>query len=262
MSLTDFGIRVVANEDGIGVLEWDAPTDAETLERAVGLAADDSLLGHQLRRLEVALPAGDRMGRRAVHRAGFRLEGIRRQAFSRADGEFEDICLYARLVDDQAYGQSGFSAVMNSVLPKKRAIGHVVFRNETGELLLCQTHFKPDLELPGGVVENHESPQLGAIREVAEELGLTVESLQLRVVDWMPPSLGWDDALEFVFDGGVLTAQQIDGLVKQPSEIASLHWIRPEELAAHVTPISARRLQLTLSLVDDQVAYTQDGRRA
>lgn len=260
--LTDFGVRVTANEHGIGVLEWDQPTDPETLERAVGLAADDSMLGHQLRRLEVALPVGDRMGRRAVHRAGFRLEGVRRQAFARADGGFEDVCLYARLVDDQVYGASGFSAVMNTVLPKKRAIGHVVFRNEAGQVLLCQTHFKPDKELPGGVVENRESPQTGAIREVAEELGLEVDSLRLKVVDWMPPSLGWDDALEFIFDGGVLTASQIDGLVKQPSEIKSLHWIDPADLAEHVSPISARRLEIALSLAEGEIACTEDGVRS
>ncbi|PFG67464.1 8-oxo-dGTP pyrophosphatase MutT (NUDIX family) [Propionibacteriaceae bacterium ES.041] len=257
----EFTINVQVVDDGIGVLQWNAATDSDTLTRGVGLAADDALIGRGLRRVEVALPSTDAMARRAMHRAGFRREGVRRQALRLANGELDDVVLYARLVDDITTGPSGFSGVMNSVLPTKRVIGHVIFRDSAGRILLCDTHFKADWELPGGVVEPRESPRVGAIREVAEELSLVVDQLRLLVVDWMPPYLGWDDALEFIFDGGVLTPEQIASIVKQDSEIVAVHWVPVERLADHVSELSARRLQIALSLAPGEVALTENGTR-
>ena len=58
-----------------------------------------------------------------------------------------------------------------------------------------------DWELPGGIVEPSES--LGSARcEVREELGVDLDIGRLLIVDWMPPYLGWDDAIEMIFDGG------------------------------------------------------------
>ncbi|WP_460768365.1 NUDIX hydrolase [Mariniluteicoccus flavus] len=258
--MTEFSISVHVTQEGVGELQWSAPTDAETLASAVSLAADDSLLDKGLHRVEVALPAADAMARRAVHRAGFRLEGVRRQAFRLPDGSWTDVHMYARLADDIVYGPAGFSGVMNTVLATKRVIGHVVLRDSAGRILLCDTHFKDDFELPGGVVEQHESPRLGASRELQEEPGITVEDLRLLVVDWMPPYLGWDDALEFIFDGGVLDEATIARIVKQESEIAELHWVEPERLGEHVSELSARRLRHALGLAQGQVDYIEDGR--
>lgn len=258
--MSEFSVSVRLAQEGVGELQWSAPTDAETLEKAVSLAADDSLLARGLHRVEVSLPSGDRMAQRAVQKAGFRLEGVRRQAFRLADGSWSDVHLYARLADDIVYGPAGFSGVMNTVLPTKRVIGHVVLRDGRGRVLLCDTHYKADFELPGGVVENHESPREGARREVAEELSLDVTGLRLLVVDWMPPYLGWDDALEFIFDGGVLDDATIGRIVKQESEIAALHWVEPERLGDHVSELSARRLQHALGLAQGQIDYIEDGR--
>ena len=78
--MADFEIKVQVGEGGVATLDWNGMIDAESLQRAVSTVADDALLGHGLRRLELALPAGDRAARRAVLRAGFRLEGVRREA--------------------------------------------------------------------------------------------------------------------------------------------------------------------------------------
>ena len=58
------------------------------------------------------------------------------------------------------------------MLPKKRLIAHVLIRDPAGRVLLCETQFKQDWELPGGIVEPGEPPRVGANREVTEELGL------------------------------------------------------------------------------------------
>ena len=46
----------------------------------------------------------------------------------------------------------------------------MLIRSTDGRVLLCQLTYKRDCDLPGGVVEVTESPQLAVAREVKEEL--------------------------------------------------------------------------------------------
>ena len=52
----------------------------------------------------------------------------------------------------------------------------MLVRDPAGRVLLCRLTYKQDWDLPGGVVEVGESPQLAVSREVEEELGLNVEA--------------------------------------------------------------------------------------
>src|SRR5829696_120812 len=230
--------------------------------RALSTAAEDALQNRGLRRLEVSVPADDVGARRGVLRAGFRMEGIRRQAIERPDGLYGDVCLFARLASDQTYGPHGFSGVMNSALPKKRLIAHVLFRDLLGRVLLCETQFKSDWELPGGIVEPYETPRQGAIREVAEELGIELAVGRLLVVDWMPPYLGWDDAIEMIFDGGGVGEDELATWSLQPSEIRSVRLCTLHDAGPLVTPLAHRRLRVALSLAPGQTAYLESGRLA
>ena len=252
-----FKITVRAEGD-IGTLEWEGATTEDILAETISLAADDALLGHDLRRLDIAIPAPDLMARRAAQRAGFRLEGVRRHGLEVRPHEYVDVYLYGRLVSDIVYGAEGFSAVMTSVLPKTRVIAHVLFRRQDGTFLFCATSYKDDWELPGGVVEAHEPPRIAAQREVAEELGINIHYLKLLAVDWLPPTLGWDDAVEFIFDGGILTDEQQAQLHPSDPEIASLHWLTLDEACDRISAGAARRLrQLTFPSVAP--LYFEDG---
>ncbi|MEL4357913.1 MULTISPECIES: NUDIX hydrolase [unclassified Luteococcus] len=251
----EFTVQVEVTGD-VGVIRWDGAVDADTLARAVSMAADDVLLGREVRRLEVAIPATDQMARRALHLAGFRREGILRHGIAVADGDYIDVHQYSRLSGDVVYGPEGFSSVMNSVLPTKRLIAHAVFQDQRGRVLLLQTTYKDDWELPGGVVEPGEPPRVGAEREIAEELGLAVSLGSPALVDWMPPSLGWSDALEFIYDAGVLDEGTIAELVREEREIAAIHWVSRGDLPQQVSPLSARRITLIL---DGFTGFTEDG---
>jgi 8-oxo-dGTP pyrophosphatase MutT (NUDIX family) len=252
-----FEIKLTVN-DGIGILEWAGQTDQATLDRGVSLAADDALIGRGVERLEVQIPADDQMAMRALHRARFRREGRRRKAVRGPDGSWRDVLVYARLAIDQVYGPDGFSGVMNTVLPTHRIIGHVLFRDEAGRILLVETTYKDDWELPGGVVEPNEPPRVGAEREVLEELGIHVRLNQPLVVDWMPPYLGWDDAVEFIFDGGVLDQATIARMQLPETEIRAFRWVFEDEMDAHIYSLSARRLHRLLA--GPTTIYTEDGR--
>ena len=231
----------------------------DVLEHALLVAADEALFEQGVRRLQVAVPGRDHLVRRAVLRAGFRQEGVQRLAVVGPDGIPDDRYLFARLAVDQVGGTQGFSGVMNSTLPRKRLIAHVLLRDDEDRVLLCETQFKPDWELPGGIVEPGESPRLAAIREVHEELGVTWPIGRMLVADWMPPYLGWEDAIEMVFDGGRVTEAQLADFILQPSEIRRVKLCTLDEAAGLVTPIALRRLTLAVHLGRDQMAYTEDG---
>ncbi|MDF1489464.1 NUDIX domain-containing protein [Tessaracoccus caeni] len=251
--MSDFTVHVDV-EDGLGRLRWDAQlVDAETLQRAVSLAADDAILAHDVRRITVELPETDTAARVAVQRAGFRLEGRLRQAYEPITGDYIDVMVYARLATDPVYGPHGFSGMMDAALPKKRLIGHALFRDADGRVLLLETSYKTDWELPGGIVEPGESPRAGAEREIREELGMEVSLGQPLLVDWMPPYLGWSDALELIFDGGIVGPEQlqIDG-----KEILAAHFVAASDLDDHVTELSARRIR---ALLDGHTGYTENG---
>lgn len=243
----------------VGVLRWkEQRIDGGTLEKAVSLAADDAIIAHELRRLQVDIPASDIAARRALQRCGFRLEGRLRSAQRVASGDLVDVLIYARLAVDSVYGPNAFSGVMDSVLPTKRMIGHAVFRDQEGRVLLMETRYKEDWELPGGVVEGNESPRVGAEREVLEEIGLTVRFGNAAIIDWMPPYLGWSDAIEFIFDGGTLDTDVAQGIVStDPQELVAAHWVDPQDLELRVTELSARRIRLLLAGFN---GMTEDGR--
>lgn len=250
----------VNRNDGVGTLSWATATSSDALARALSAVGDESILGAELRRLEVSLPAGDQMARRAVQRAGFRQEGVRRLALRTGADSFDDVVLYARLASDVVHGPEGLSGVLNSVLPRTRMIAHVLFRRTSapGDYLFCRTTFKEDWDLPGGVVEPAEAPRAAALREVAEELGIEVELGGLLAVDWLPPALGWDDAVELIFDGGELSEQQVAAFVLEQQEIAEVHWVTPEQAHPRLRPSAARRLALLLA-APDRTHYLEDG---
>jgi 8-oxo-dGTP diphosphatase len=243
----------------VGTLVWDPGLPPDRLAAAVAITAEDAMASGGLRRLQAVVRGSDRAARRAVLRAGFRQEGIQREAVGRSDGGHDDLHLFARLATDPVDGPTGFSSVMNSTLPRKRLIAHVLLRDDEGRILLCETQFKPDWELPGGIVEPGESPRLGAIREVTEELGVVRPIGRLLVADWMPPYLGWEDAIEMIFDGGRVTEAELADFVLQPSEIRRVRLCTLAEAADLVTPIAHRRLSLAARLGPDEVAYTEDG---
>ncbi len=253
-------VRLTIGDHGIADLSWQPGLEPDQLQGAVAALAEEAL-GSGLRRIEIVVPAGDRRARRAVLRSGFRLEGTRRSVVPQDDGTYDDLMLFARLATDVVGGPDGFSGVMNTVLPRKRLIAHVLMRDPSGRILLCDTAFKSDWELPGGIVEPGEPPRDGAIREVREELGIDLPVGRLLVADWLPPYLGWEDALELIFDGGLVTDDDLASFSLQENEIISVALLTLAQAAEVVTPLSHRRLSVAVGQADGETAYLQDGRR-
>jgi hypothetical protein len=95
---------------------------------------------------------------------------------------------------------------------------------------------------------------------VREELGIDLEIGRLLVVDWMPPYLGWDDAIEMIFDGGVVAEGDLAYWSLQPTEIKAVALTDLSTASQLLTPLAFRRLSLAVGLGPDEMAYTEDGR--
>ncbi len=210
-------------------------------------------------RVELLVPTSDARLRRAAHHAGFLHEGVLRRGRATSSGS-EDVHLYAVVAGDDLDSPAGFSHVMNAALPRTRVIAHALFRDAEDRILVLAVSYKDDWELPGGIVERHEPPRRGAEREVLEEIGLERTLGQPLVVDWLPPYLGWDDAVEFIFDGGVLTADEVAAMTLNDGEIRSAHWLSAGEAAERVSPLAARRLLWIDEVRPRTTVYFEEGR--
>ena len=174
-----------------------------------------------------------------------------------------DRIVYARLETDVPVSEpEGFRSLLNSFLPRKRAISQMLIRDTDDRVLLCQLTYKQDWDLPGGVVEVGESPQLAVAREVSEELGLDIKAGSLVLTDWLPPWGGWDDAICLVFDGGVAPARARRG--DRPPGAGDprrgvLH--RSTEVRERAADFTARRVEAAVAnLGSGAPAYTESGR--
>lgn len=145
-----------------------------------------------------------------------------------------------------------------ATLPRKRMGAGVLFRDGGDRILLVEPTYKPEWELPGGVVEADESPRAAAAREVTEELGLTVVPGRLLAVDWVPARDGRTEGLMVVFDGGVLADP---GRIRlQESELRSWAWSTPAEAAARLRGLVARRSEAARrAALAGTTAYLENG---
>ncbi|MCD9199209.1 NUDIX domain-containing protein [Aeromicrobium wangtongii] len=213
-------------------IRWNSRIEQPFLvARALRLALQHAFVAMAVGRVEVRLPVGSTRDIRAASMGGLRREGI-----IRLPGERPDQLLMARLVDDPPSDTSaGFTAILNAGLPTKRVIGQGLVRDERGRVLLCELTYKREWDLPGGVIEVGEAPSVGLVRELEEELGITVEVHDLITVNWLPAWRGWDDACIFLFDLGVVNSSITQDMSLQPSEIKAVHWCEPDEVRDRAT---------------------------
>lgn len=135
---------------------------------------------------------------------------------------------------------------LNAKLPRKRNIAQGLLRNEDGEILLCELTYKAEWDLPGGVVDPKESPAACVVREISEELGVSLGIERLLAVNWLPPWRGWDDAVLFLYGLGTVPRSFTDDLTLLPREIKAVHWVAPDALGDHVAPYTARMVEQIL----------------
>jgi 8-oxo-dGTP pyrophosphatase MutT (NUDIX family) len=145
-------------------------------------------------------------------------------------------------------------------LARKRMAAGALCRDGAGKVLLVDPVYRDTWDLPGGAVEAEESPHAACRREVTEELGLDRPVGRVLAVDWVPSRPGRPEGLIVVYDGGVLTADSIEAITLPDGELAGFAFVRPDQVAGHVSPLVARRITACLdALAAGTVASLADG---
>jgi RimJ/RimL family protein N-acetyltransferase/8-oxo-dGTP pyrophosphatase MutT (NUDIX family) len=224
---------------------------------------DTGLGGLGYWRVEAKVEPDNEASLRVATRSGLRREGVRRVEPGTGDRpETTSYVILARLASDPPLTEpEGFRALLNSFLPRKRAISQVLVRDRDGRVLICQLTYKRDWDLPGGVVEVGESPRLAAGREIEEELALAIDAGDLLLTDWLPPWSGWDDAVCLVFDGGEHDATLVDTIVRQTREIRHAEFATLEQVRERCADFTTRRIETALANVGrgTRTAYAEGG---
>lgn len=255
------GRCIVDVRDGsVARLSWDlADGSINSLAQAMRVLVSTLYAEHAITRVEVLTDYGDHRETQVAMRTGLRREGILRGGLSRGGG-LRDGAMFASVANDPTpESAGGYTYMLDSVMPLKRLISHVVMTDPSGRILLCKTTFKKDWELPGGIAEPGESPVLAASREVTEEIGIDLPIGRLLAMDWLPPYLGWGDAVELLYDGGEHPVDLPDRLEYDTREIVHAAWFDVHAIADVVSPLNARRLPLLLPRKPDRTLHLESG---
>ncbi len=120
---------------------------------------------------------------------------------------------------------------------------------EDGRMLVIKRRDNDNWEPPGGVLELHETPQEGVVREVLEETGVHVEVEQLTGI-YKNMTRG---VVALVF-----RCKPSGGEARATSEATAVEWLTPDEIHAHMGEVYAIRLLDALDTSNPHVR-THDG---
>ncbi|MHB8597682.1 MAG: NUDIX domain-containing protein [Ktedonobacteraceae bacterium] len=133
--------------------------------------------------------------------------------------------------------------------------------NAQDEILIVKPIYQEGWLLPGGIVEEGESPRQGCIREIMEELGLDIAVGRLLCVDYKMQQGMRTEGIQFVFFGGILHEEIIEQIQVQAEELSEVRFVKLADAIEMLNPWSARRLPFALrSLLEEKTVYLEDGR--
>jgi 8-oxo-dGTP pyrophosphatase MutT (NUDIX family) len=162
---------------------------------------------------------------------------------------------------DEGEPEAEFNPGIAGRLPRKNAAAGVLARDEHDRLLFVCPTYKPFLEIPGGLIEDDESPLAACRREIREELGIDLPVGRLLLVDWMPTHGVWRDSLQLIFDGGLLSRDQIATIRPAEGELSRFEFLGLDAAKSRLRPSMARRVALAhRALLGDETAYGEFGR--
>lgn len=140
-----------------------------------------------------------------------------------------------------------------------RVAAGALFFNDDGHVLLVKPSYKNRWDIPGGYVEPGESPRAACIREVNEELGLSINLGSMLVVDWAPAS-GEGDKILFIFDAGTLCADDQQNIDFLDGEITEWRFVNNEQLERLAPPRLMLRVKAAIAARRDRrPAYAEHG---
>lgn len=127
-------------------------------------------------------------------------------------------------------------------LPRKTISSGGLFFNNEGNVLIVKPNYKEGWNIPGGTIDAEESPVEAYVREVKEEIGLDKRPLALLGIDYVKVTRSGHDHVSLVFDGGLLTAEEIGKIKLQAEELTEYKFASIEEAVKLLAVNLAKRL--------------------
>ncbi|GII52828.1 hypothetical protein Pth03_12170 [Planotetraspora thailandica] len=146
-------------------------------------------------------------------------------------------------------------------LPRRPTASGVLITDDTARALLVRPVYKDGWEFPGGSVDDGESPWDAAVREVKEELALALAGPPvLLCADWMPASDTDAGGFRLIFDGGVMSSEELSAIRLPAEELSEWKLVDPADAGAFLPPIRVRRIHAAVAARrTGRVAYLEDG---
>lgn len=85
------------------------------------------------------------------------------------------------------------------LFPTYTVASKVYLTNADGQFLVVKPVYHPAWDIPSGHVDKHESPDAAAVRELFEETGIKVQSLEQRAVIFQPMC----STIQVIFSGTI-----------------------------------------------------------
>jgi ADP-ribose pyrophosphatase YjhB (NUDIX family) len=141
-------------------------------------------------------------------------------------------------------------SVVARVMAPRQPVGAVgaVFDDE-GRVLIVEHMFRTDFPwgLPGGWIERGEDPKRTVAREIAEELGLSVEVGALLLSE----QIGMADRSTHPRHLGLAYCCRLTGGTCRPtSEVVSVEWTRPDEIRHELAPFQHKAVVLAVEALE------------
>lgn len=131
-------------------------------------------------------------------------------------------------------------------LPRKRMAAGALILDQNGRILIVKPSYRPDWLVPGGMIEAEESPHQACVREVEEEVGLSLSIGNPLCIEYASGDQNRTESIQFVFDGGVCTPEQASQIRPQEGEIVQVEWAELEEAQRLLNPRLAVRIVYAL----------------
>lgn len=115
----------------------------------------------------------------------------------------------------------------------------VILADARGHILLVRTRYQRGWALPGGGVHKCETPELAAVREIREELGIAIEIDDLRLLGLLSSFQEGKSDYVAVFEAPIDSAVRMG--IGPEIEVAA--WYPANELPRDTSPATRRRLE-------------------
>lgn len=114
-------------------------------------------------------------------------------------------------------------------LHKRMASAALLLENADGELLIVKSDYKKHWTVPGGVIDEGETPLQAVVREAEEEIGIKIDPKNVMFVAVVARSGPAFDTYQFIFKAVLPENMKI---VLQPEEISDYDFVMREQAVA------------------------------